>query len=190
MSGLPQGETGLARGDDEAAGGVLIHAGILVVLRGWRLLLAILAWLSLPAAAGGGLPPARNLAADAHLLQAQGSVLLLLFARDGCRWCERARREVLLPLQEEARTRRLLLREIDVDSDAPLIDFTGRPTTQRRFAAAAGVRLTPTLMVFGPDGGRLPEPLVGFLTADFYAEYVERTLEEARRRLASPSAGH
>ncbi len=159
------------------------------MLRSLRRVGLILAWL--PAALGaapGHIAPARDLAADAREMRARRVVMLVLFSQADCRWCERARREVLLPLQNDpASSRRLLLREIALDADIALTGFDGRGTTHRRFAAGEGARLTPTLMVFGPDGRRLAEPLVGFLTADFYAEYVNRAVEEGLTRLRSPS---
>ena len=36
---------------------------------------------------------------------------------------------------------------------------------------------------------RLAEPIVGFRLADFYAEYVNRTVEEGLARLKPPSSG-
>jgi hypothetical protein len=41
--------------------------------------------------------------------------------------------------------------------------------------------------VYGPDGARLAEPIVGFRVADFYAEYVNRAIEEGLTRLRAPS---
>jgi thioredoxin-related protein len=159
------------------------------MLRGARLMLLILAWL--PAAPGAAAPhiaPARDLAADARDMRARGAVMLVLYSQAGCRWCERARTEILAPLQDDpAARRRVILREIALDEDAALTDFAGRRTTHRRFAAGAGARVTPTLVVYGPDGARLAEPIVGFRLADFYAEYVDRAVEEGLARIGSPS---
>ena len=159
------------------------------MLRGWRRVGLILAWLPAALAApAGGIAPARDLAADGRAMRAQGTVMLVLFSQADCPWCERARREVLLPLQREpASARRLLLREVALDADTPLTGFDGRRSSQRLFAETAGARFAPTLMVFGPDGRRLTEPIVGFLTADFYAEYVNRAVDEGLARLRSPS---
>lgn len=159
------------------------------VARGLRTVLLILSWL--PMALGAAPPsiaPARNLAADASGMRARSTVMLILFSQAGCRWCERARTEILIPLQNDPASRgRVVLREIALDEDAPLTDFAGRQTTHRRFAAAEGARVTPTLIVYGPDGARLAEPIVGFRLADFYAEYVNRAIEEGQARLGSPS---
>jgi len=159
------------------------------VVRYLRAILLILSWLPLAlAAAGSSLPPVEDLAADARDMQARGTVMLVLFSQAGCRWCERAKAEVLVPLQNEPGSpRRVVLREIAIDADTPLIDFAGRRTTHHRFAVEEGVRLTPTLVVYGPDGKRLAEPIVGFRLADFYAEYVRRAVEEGLARLGSPS---
>ncbi|MBI4988402.1 MAG: hypothetical protein HZC23_06220 [Rhodocyclales bacterium] len=154
-----------------------------------RAVLLILAWLPMaPGAAQPHLAPARDLAADARDMRAQGTVMLVLFSQADCRWCERARREVLLPLQNDpASRRRVVLREVALDNDEPLTDFAGRRTTHRRFAAAARASFTPTLIVYGPDGTRLAEPIVGFRLTDFYAEYVNHAVEEGLARLGSPS---
>ncbi len=160
-------------------------------MRGWRTVLLILAWLpTAPGAAAGGIVPARDLAADARDMRARGTVMLVLYSQADCPWCERARREVLLPLQRDpAARRRVVLREIALDDDAPLTDFAGRNTSQRAFARSEGARFTPTLMVYGPDGLRLADPIVGFRLADFYAEYVNRAVEEGLARLKPPSSG-
>ncbi|MBZ0126292.1 MAG: hypothetical protein K8F32_07955 [Rhodocyclaceae bacterium] len=159
------------------------------MVRYLRAISLILSWLPLaPATAGSSLPPAQDLATDARDMQARGTVMLVLFSQAGCRWCERAKNEVLLPLANDpASARRIILREVALDNDAPLNDFAGRRTTHRRFAVEEGVRLTPTLVVYGPDGKRLAEPIVGFRLADFYAEYVHRAVEEGLVRLGSPS---
>ncbi|MCC7059693.1 MAG: thioredoxin family protein [Burkholderiaceae bacterium] len=153
-----------------------------------RVIALILTWLASPPGTAAALAPAQDLAADAAAMRSRGIVMLVLFSRHGCPWCERARNEVLLPLQNDPAARgRVVLREVALDADAPLTDFAGRRTTQRRFAAVEGARLTPTLIVYGPDGRRLAEPLVGYLTADYYAEYVNRAIEEGLAHLRAPS---
>jgi len=159
------------------------------VVRWLRAIALILSWL-FPAlgAAAPSLAPAQDLAADARDMRTGGIVMLVLFSQSGCRWCERARNEVLLPLQNDpASSRRVVLREVALDSDQPLADFAGRRTTHRRFAADEGVRFTPTLVVYGPGGKRLSDPIAGFRLADFYAEYVNRAIEEGLARLDTPS---
>lgn len=131
------------------------------------------------AASPASLPLAQDLAADAQRLREHRILLLVLYSQEGCPWCERARREFLLPLANNpASAGRVLLRQIDIDHDAPLTDFAGHATTHRAYAKTHNVRFTPTLMFFGPDGNQLAEPIVGFRLADFYGEYIERGIDE------------
>ena len=203
MLGLPQGQAGFAGGDDDALGLRLIHdwgfSEVTVVVvrvvrgRGLRIVALILSWLplALGAAPGAshGIAPAHDLAADTREMRARGAVMLVLYSQAGCRWCERARAEILLPLQNDPASRgRVVLREIALDDDASLTDFAGRKTTHRQFARSEGARFTPTLIVYGPDGTRLAESIVGFRIADFYAEYVNRAIDEGLARLRPPSS--
>ncbi len=161
-------------------------------MRCLRAMTLILSWLPLaPWAAPPHIAPAQDLAADARDMRARGIVMLVLFSQAGCQWCERARTEILIPLQSNPASRqRVVLREIALDGDAPLSDFAGRRTSHRRFAAGEGARVTPTLIVYGADGARLAEPIVGFRLADFYAEYVNRAIEEGLARIRTPSRGN
>lgn len=160
------------------------------MVRCLRAIALILSWLLPALGAAAPLAPAQDLAADARDMRTRGVVMLILFSQAGCPWCERARNEVLLPLANHpASPGRVVLREVSIDNDAPLIDFAGRRITHRRFAASEGAHLTPTLVVYGPDGQRLAEPIIGFRLADFYAEYVNRAVEEGLARLRTPPSG-
>lgn len=187
MLGLPQGQAGLAGGNDDALGCGLVHCAETlgsIIVQTLRFLVLILAWLPLAsAAAAAGIAPAADLAEDARGMRTQNRVMLVLYSQADCPWCERARNEYLIPLQDDPAWRdRVLLRQIDLDSDAPLIDFAGKRATHRAFARGERARMTPTLVVYGPDGARLAEPIVGFRLADFYAAYIERALEEAHEK--------
>jgi len=148
--------------------------------RSARLWLAILAWL--PGALGaaeGSLAVARDFARDGRDLSAKKLPMLVLYSQADCPWCERARREYLVPMQRDAAYRdRVVLRQIDIDSDAPLTDFAGHPTTHREFGKAERARVAPTVMIYGPGGERLSDPIVGFRIPDFYGAYLERAIDE------------
>lgn len=156
-------------------------------LWGCRASLAILAWLAfaLPAAAAlTPVTPARDFAADARLMLRERVPVLVLFSRADCTWCEKVRREYLAPMERDPAWRaRVLVRQVETDSDAPLTDFAGRATSHRRFAAGWKARFTPTVMVLGPDGAQLAEPIVGFRLADFYGAYLEQAIEAGIAKL-------
>jgi thioredoxin-related protein len=152
-----------------------------------RRLAAILAWLPAAlSAAPGSLTPAQDLVRDARELRARKLPLLVLYSQSDCQWCERARREYLVPMQNDGAYRdRVLLRQIDLDSDAALTDFAGRRTTHREFAKGERARVTPTVAFYGPDGERLSEPIVGLRIPDFYQAYLDRAIDEGGARLRS-----
>jgi len=141
---------------------------------------AILAWPPLAAA----LPPAQDLAADARQMREQRVPMLVLYSREGCGWCERARVHHLDPMAADpANASRVLIRQIDVDRRTAIADFSGKPGTHRDFARARKIRLTPTIEVLGPDGELLAEPIVGVRLPDFYGTYIDRAVDTARDRL-------
>ena len=149
----------------------------------------ILSWAgALPVcAAAPDLPPAADLRQDATEARARGVPLLLLFSLHDCAYCERARREFLLPLRSGSDwSGRVIMRQVELKSGRALIDFAGRRTTHGAFAAERGIRLAPTVIVFDGAGREAAEPLVGLLTPELYGLYLERALQSG---LARPRAG-
>lgn len=147
--------------------------GVALILAG------ILAWA--PAAAfASALPEAEDLNRDARLMHDAGQPMVVLFSQRACGWCDRARLQ-LAPMARDAATQGgAVFRQIDIDRDAPLVDFSGQGTSHRRFSRDEGVRFTPTLIVFGPDGRQLAEPILGMRLPDFYAHYVAQAIDQAR----------
>ena len=144
------------------------------------LVATILTWPLLAAA----LPPARDLAADARRMSERKLPMLLFYTRAGCAWCERARSDVLEPMAADpANADRVIIRQIDLDRRTAVADFSGKATTHEDFARARKVRLTPTLMVLGPDGEELTEAIVGVRLPDFYGGYIERAVDTGLARL-------
>lgn len=145
--------------------------------------MTILAWLSATAAAAE-LPLAQDLARDAQELAAKRIPMLVLYSQADCRWCERVRREYLGPMQRDPSYRaRVVLRQIDLDSPAALLDFASHATTHQDFARAEGARVTPTVQLYGPKGERLAETIVGFLLPDFYATYIDAAIVQATSKM-------
>ena len=127
---------------------------------------------------------ARDLAADARIAAERKIPLLVLFSEAGCPWCARARREFLLPMQRNAEYQaKVMMREIAADSQAVLIDFTGNRTTQAKFARLRRVNMTPTVLLLGPHGETLGEPLIGFSSADYYGYFLDQRIDAALAQL-------
>jgi thioredoxin-related protein len=147
--------------------------------------LALAAACNLAYAQQERLEPARQLDIEASQAAASGRVLMVLFAERDCPWCERARREFLLPMQRNAAYRaKLSFRQIDIDSDDSLRDFAGKPATTREFARRYGIKMVPTVMIFGPGGEILAEPLAGYLGRDYYGAFLDERIDSATARTA------
>jgi hypothetical protein len=78
---------------------------------------------------------------------------------------------------------RVMIREVTVDSTAPLTGFDGERTTEGAFAAAHKVFMVPTVKVFNTQGGDAGEAIVGLLTPDYYFGYLEAAIDEGLSRV-------
>lgn len=145
----------------------------------------LFAWVLLAGvarAAGGGLTAAADLAAEARQAQRGGYPLVVLYSRRDCPYCETVRRDYLLPMLRQPRYRdRLIVRQVDIDSEAVLRDFAGNAVSHAEFARREKVKLVPVLAFYGPSGKPLAESIVGLRLADFYGAYLEDALQAGAR---------
>ena len=139
--------------------------------------------LALPLAvlgSGGNLQTATDLRAEVALASRSGGPLILLFSRQDCPYCQTIKRDYLQPLASNLRYRdKVVVRQINQDSDAPITDFRGERSTHARFAAAERIKLVPVVAFYGPDGKRLTDPIIGTRLPDFYQSYLEQAIEKS-----------
>ncbi|HTN48261.1 MAG TPA: thioredoxin [Burkholderiaceae bacterium] len=150
-----------------------------------RAMLAVAAAALVPRAVPGAEAAAVPMAADLRQLAAESARLdapiVLFFSTPGCPYCAEVRRNYLAPRLAEASMGRLLLREVDITSRAPLLDFDGAATTSEHFATRHGVRVVPIVMAFDRRGRTVGDPLVGFDRSGFYEAYLQNLIDGARR---------
>jgi thioredoxin-related protein len=133
------------------------------------------------------LPLAQDLAADAAASRRDRVPILLFLDRYDCPYCERALAQFVVPMSKEPPWRdRAIFRQVEIDKSLPLIDFDGGATTHRALAARYRVSVTPTVVVVDRAGRIVGGPVVGLLTADFYAAYLESAIDAGRRKLGDP----
>jgi len=133
-----------------------------------------------------GVPLAHDLAAELQMAQAKQLPVLVLFMSPQCPYCEQILKEFLLPMQLNPEYRsKVVMRQVEIGSNARLLDFNGRATTHAQFAAQNRVRLVPTIKMFDARGRELTEPLVGLSTPDFYGSYLDQAIEEALAKVRS-----
>lgn len=149
--------------------------------------LGILAWLvggTAHAVERGVLPFAADLSAEAQLARAKQMPILIMFGARGCSYCNRVREEVLIPTTRNADyDNKVVLLEVDVDSAQRLVDFNGAAITHAQFAQRYHVGFTPTVMLLDAQGKSLVDPMVGFVTADYYGGDLEDRLNLALGKL-------
>lgn len=147
----------------------------------------ILAWgAALPAAAGmaGGLVQAKDLKADARDAARRQVPILVVFTSPGCHYCDRVKREYLIPMHKDpAYRKKVLIREVTVGATSPLTEFDGLASTAGAFAASHNVSIVPTIMVFDTRGKDTGEPIVGLLTPDYYFGYLEAAIDDGLRKV-------
>lgn len=134
-----------------------------------------LAW-----AQGTDLPLASELRAEAEQAVKQGGPLIVMFSRRDCKYCELVKRDYLKPLAANSRYReRVVIRQVNQDSEAPLKDFHHEKTTHALFAQHEKINLVPVVAFYGPNGQRLAEPIVGTRLPDFYQSYLETAVDQS-----------
>ena len=124
------------------------------------------------------IPEPANLQTLASQAASEKKSIVVLFEAEGCPYCERVMREYLEPMAKNAEyQKKVRIVRLDTGSKAPLTDFQGRKTTPADFARTYRARLTPTVIVFTPDGKPASDPLVGFSNPDYYGAYLDKAID-------------
>lgn len=132
------------------------------------------------AAAAEDIGYARDLSADGQTMRAKGIPVLVIFTRPDCPYCDRLMAEYLIPMQRnKSYQTRVLMRQIEVGGDDPLVDFSGRTITHAQFAARHRASLTPTIKLFDASGIELTGAIIGYTTPDLYGGYLDQAIDEA-----------
>ena len=151
---------------------------------------AILAWGAAPLAtaqAVDSLPFAKSLEADSKLATAKKIPILVIYTSPGCQFCHRAKSEYLVPmLNDPAYKNKVIMREVDITSQSPLILFNGSKSTGAEFAAQHNVTIVPTIQVMNAQDREMAEPIVGLLIPDFYFGYIDSAITSGIQKMRAP----
>lgn len=154
-----------------------------------RLLAGLLLALSLlPACArvDTPLPQAVDLQATGQEAARAGVPVVLAVVADGCPYCRVLEDEILQPMQVAPEYREgVRLRVLNISSSRAVRDFDGLRRSPSEIAARYGIRLTPTVLVLGPNGEELGERQVGISVLDYYWGYLDAAIADAHRRLSA-----
>ncbi|WP_174995955.1 thioredoxin [Pandoraea iniqua] len=130
------------------------------------------------------LPAATDFAAHARRAVALDAPLIVLVSLRDCVYCGPIRQRELAPL---VRSGKYEVREIGMDSAAPVRDFDGTTTTGIAWARAHGVKVSPTVLFLDTNGRAIADPLIGAGLPDFYGAYLDDAIANARARLHAAS---
>lgn len=137
-----------------------------------------------PAATAAELPKAQDLAADARQVRGARMPIVLFFAAEDCTYCHIVEDDYLRPMFNSGRYRdTVLFRTVLIDDARELTDFQGNPVAPDVFAKRYGVSLTPQVKFLDANGEELVPGLIGLMTRDFYAGYLEDAISAAVAKL-------
>jgi hypothetical protein len=74
---------------------------------------------------------------------------------------------------------KLLLREVRMGSNRPLLDFSRQSITHATFTEQRAIELVPTIQFTDGVGDILVEDIVGVTTLGFYGAYLEQAIEQS-----------
>ena len=136
---------------------------------------------SAPQPAHAALPSPASLRAAAQAAASRAEPLVVMTTLSGCPYCDLVRNHYLLPMWREGLVHAV---QIDIrDRTSNLQGFAGENTTPAEQARAWKARFAPTVLFLGPNGQELADRLVGVAVPDFYGEYLQARLSEARSKL-------
>lgn len=128
-------------------------------------------------------PPLSDLRADLSEAKQRKLPLLILFHTHGCGYCHYVIEDHLKPMILSGKYRqRVLIRQLEAHGDE-LVDADGRVIEPAVLMRRYKVRFFPTLILLGPTGEVLTEPLVGVANIDLYGTQLENALQKAEARL-------
>ena len=130
---------------------------------------------------------------------ARRHAIFVMYVRDDCAYCERMKANILSFAGVQGYYRRnFSVLAIDTRGALPITDFAGKQTTEKAFAAAQGIKLTPTIIFYGFDGkplarinGEVREVHEFMLLGEFVASgaYRTQTFAHYKQSLGSRKGG-
>ena len=149
-----------------------------------RVLISFFLALTIQSAAQGEL----RIANDLHDLGRESDMrkipVVLFFSSKHCEYCDLVRDEFLNHLSTDpVFMNKLLLREVRMGSNRPLLDFSRQSITHATFTEQRAIDLVPTIQFTDGVGDILVEDIVGVTTLGFYGAYLEQAIEQSLNTL-------
>jgi len=144
---------------------------------------------SLLFAAGVFAQSADDLSQAAEQARATGMPIMVVFGAEECPYCERMKKEFLIPqLQQGELQKKVLVREVDIQAAGKIGDFDGLRIRNGNFVHRYEVFATPTVVLVDPEGKVLTTPLVGYSDVQDYAQRLEQAINTAKHSLRTTAS--
>jgi thioredoxin-related protein len=140
------------------------------------------------------LPLARDLLAESRQAACNGQPLVVMFGSTTCPYCSVVRSLYIIPLMNDERYPGIVSRELEIDSDELVRDFSGKLVRMTELASKYNVTLVPQVMIFGPSGKQAGKPIIGISSEDFYGYYLDQAIlagiEMVRQKSTAETSGN
>jgi len=108
------------------------------------------------------------------------ALVAALFTSEHCPFCIALKQEQLTPRMRSEVSPKLLVVEFEIARRAPFTLPNGSRTTVKEWGQRHSVKLTPTVVMLDRSVRPIGEPLVGYASRDFYANYLEERIQSAQ----------
>ena len=133
------------------------------------------------------LPIPINLAVEAEEAQKKQIPIVVLFMEESCSYCKTASEDFLQPMLLDPEYRnKVILRQIETESNEPFIDFDGGETTYRSFSRKYKVSVVPNVMLFD-SSGRVLTYIEGLMTVDYYYGFLCEAIDDSIEKIKATS---
>ena len=125
-----------------------------------------------------------DLRTDAKLAASRQVPLLVMFSQVDCPFCHTLTEEILEPMLISGDyIDRVVIRELMIDGEADIIDFSGKPVDPYEVFRRHQLFVTPTILLFDSSGNEVGERQVGINTVDYYGYYLDEAIDAALKKI-------
>lgn len=128
---------------------------------------------------------ARDFTRLARLARHQDRIIMLEISGSDCGYCELLEEDFIKPMLRSGDYGHVIIRKLDRDGTAAVIDFSGNKVMPDAFARSYKVSLTPTLLFLDAQGREVAERIIGYNTPELFGGYLDNALEAGIRRIRS-----
>jgi thioredoxin-related protein len=125
-----------------------------------------------------------DLQQDGQLSKQQGLPLMIMFSQEYCSFCIELTEEIINPMLISGDyTNQVIIREFMIDSGKDITDFNGERVDAREIFNRYSLYVTPSVLFVDSNGNELAERQIGINTVDYYAYYLDESIEQALGKL-------